>query len=115
MRKYVYLSGKTKSAIAWIIVELIPTVVGVVLAILFENFQYLHYIYGLFGIIIFLFALLRNWRRDTKNFKTQGSIVEDRTSESFKGYKKFQKTLWIMGILNIVLSMIFWGIYLLTL
>lgn len=115
MRKYVYLSQKTKNLISMVIVELIPTIVGLVLTLVFENFQYFHYIYGIFGIIIFLIALGRNWRRDTKNYKTQGSIVEDHTAESYKEYKKNQRTFWLMGLLNIVLSMVFWGIYLLTL
>lgn len=113
MRKYVYLSQKAKNVIATVIVELIPAVVALVLALVYENFKYFHYIYGIFGIIILLFALLRNWRRDTKNFKAQGSIVEDHTTESFKEYKKFQKTLWLLGLLNVVISMAFWGIYLL--
>ena len=115
MRKYIYLSPKVKTLISCCVVELFPTAVGLVLSLALGNFLYFHYIYGIFGIIIFIFALLRNCRRDTKNFKAHGSIVEDQRSESYKEYKKFQRTLWLMGLLNILLSMAFWGIYLLTL
>ena len=115
MRRNVYLSPLAKKIISFVIVELIPAVVALALTLAFSNFQYFHYIYALWGILIFLYALLRNWRRDTKNYKTNHSIVEDKTTESYKEYKKTQLTLWLTGVANIAISYIFWGIYLLTL
>ena len=115
MRRKIYLSPLTKKIISIAIVELIPALIALVLTLSFDNFLYFHYIYALWGVVIFLYALLRNWRRDTKNYKANHSIVEDKTTESYKEYKKNQLTLWLTGAGNIAISYIFWGIYLLTL
>ena len=65
MRRKIYLSPLTKKIISIAIVELIPALIAFVLTLLFDNFLYFHYIYALWGVVIFLYALLRNWRRDT--------------------------------------------------
>ena len=114
MRRHIYINPTVKKIITIAVVELFPAVIALVLTLTLSNFLYFHYIYALFAIVMFLFALIRNWRRDTKNYKKQHSIVEDPKTEDFKEYKRFQRTLWILGAVNVAISYLFWFIYLWT-
>ena len=104
MGRPIYIHPVAKKAIIISLVELIPLVLGLVFSLIFENFVILETSFAIFGVLMFLFALARNWNRDSNNYKKNKTIVEDKKTDSYKEYKKFQRALWILGIVNLVLS-----------
>lgn len=104
MRRPVYIHPLVKKVIAILIVELVPTILGVVFSIVFENYVILESSYAILGVLLFLFALARNWNRDTNNYKANKTIVEDKRTDAYKEYKKFQRLLWILGLVNFALA-----------
>lgn len=106
MRRPIKINPIVKKAIIIGILELIPTSIGLIFYFLNHNFYMLEVVYALFGILLFLFACIRNWNRDTRNYKANKTIVEDTKSETYKEYKKFQRTIWILGAVNCILSLL---------
>lgn len=104
MRRFFYLHPGLKKVVGICIAELVPTILGLVFALVFENFVILEVAYALFGVLCLLFAMLRNWNRDSRNFRANKTIVEDPKTDSYKEYKKFQRTLWVMGLANLLAS-----------
>ena len=104
MRRFFYYHPILKKVFGICIAELVPAVIGLVFALVFENFVILEVAFALYGVLCLLFAMLRNWNRDSKNFRANKTIVEDTKTDSFKEYKKFQRTLWLMGLVNLLIS-----------
>ncbi len=104
MRRPVYIHPMVKKVLAITIVELIPLVLGLVFSLIFKNFVILETSFAILGVLLLLFAVARNWNRDSNNFKANKTIVEDKKTDSYKEFKKFQLTLWILGAVNFLLS-----------
>lgn len=111
MRRPIRIHPIVKKIIAIGILELIPTTIGIVFYFVHHDFHIMEVVYALLGVLLFLFAIARNWNRDSSNFKKNKTIVEDPKSESYKEYKKFQKELWILGIVNCLLSLLVFFIF----
>ena len=77
MRRPIKMNHIVKNIIVISILELIPTGIGVAFYFVNNNFNILEVVYALFGVLLFLFACVRNWNRDSKNFKENKTIVED--------------------------------------
>ena len=104
MRRPIYIHPLVKKGLIITGVELVPLILGLIFSFVFENFVFLETFFAIIAVLMLLFAMLRGWNRDTNNYKKNKTIVEDQKSESFKEYKKFQVTLWILGLLNLLVS-----------
>lgn len=92
--------------ISGLIVLLIPTVIGLILSLVFANWIYLESLYVLFGCLDLLFALFKSHRYDSKNYKKNRSLYVDKKSKEFKEYRKTQLSLYSYGIVCILLSLL---------
>ena len=60
-------------------VDVVPAVVGIPLMVAFQTSIYMEVFYIVFGVIALLAVLFRSRRRDSKNYKNNKTIFEDKT------------------------------------
>lgn len=104
MGRPIYINPIVKKGLIIFGVELIPTVLGLVFSFVFENFVILETSYAILAVLLLLFAMARSWNRDSNNFRKNKTVVEDKKTDSYKEYRNFQLTLWILGIVNFLIS-----------
>ncbi|MDY6429804.1 MAG: hypothetical protein SPL02_01335 [Bacilli bacterium] len=88
------------------IAVIVPLSLGVVLSIHYENFVYLESILVIAGCFTLVFGLFRSFHRDTKNVRKTHTVFEDKSTEDYKGYRLNQLTLYALGLLLLVGSLI---------
>ena len=112
MRRKVELKPWMKRLIIVGIIFLVVTISGVIASGFNAwNFVFLESFYLMAGAIFMLIALFNARSRENKNYKENKSIVEDETKPEYQEYKSFQRTLWISGLVYIVLSLITFAIF----
>ena len=84
---------------------LLPTIVGLILTLIMQRMVFLEAFYIIFGVITLLVALHRSRRRDTKNYKANHTMVEDKEKEEFKDYRKTQILLYCLGVFLLLCSL----------
>lgn len=85
-------------------VVLLPTIVGVTLMLIFQRSVILESLYAIFGTLTILAALFRSWRRDSKNYRKEHTIVEDKDTKEYKSYRCLQITLYVTGLSLLALT-----------
>lgn len=85
----------------------IPGIIGGVLFIFQRSFITFEVMYVVFGILGILFCLIRNWARDGRNYKKNGSIVEDKDTIEYKNHKHTQMVVLMAAFLSLAISLIF--------
>ena len=106
MRQPGYLNPKIKEVLIYVVIILIPTILGVVLSLVFNKWIILESVYLIWGCVLVLVALFNSRRRDGKNLKKNRTIVEDKNTKEYKEYRNFQIRLYILGAICAVLSLI---------
>ena len=82
----------------------LPTVIGISLTAILKMRQIAEAMYVIFGTISLLFALFRSRRRDTKNYRQNHTIVEDKESADYKLFFYQQLFAYLFGVTSILLS-----------
>lgn len=75
------------------VIVLIPLAVGLPLSLVFKTFVYLESLFIVFGAFGLLVVVFRSRRRDSRNYKNNKTIFEDKTTSEFKSYRLIQ---WIL-------------------
>lgn len=82
----------------------VPTAIGIPIAAIFYHRTILEALYLVFGVIALLIPLFKSRIRDSKNWKENHTIVEDKESDSYKNYRFLQTVMYIVGLITILLS-----------
>ena len=83
---------------------LLPTVIGISLTAILKMRQIAEAMYVIFGTISILFALFRSRRRDSKNFRKNHTISEDKDTPEYKQFFYQQLIAYVFGLISIALS-----------
>ena len=86
-------------------VDVVPAVVGIPLMVAFQTSIYMEVFYIVFGVIALLAVLFRSRRRDSKNYKNNKTIFEDKTTPEYRSYRIIQWLMIASGVLALGLSL----------
>ena len=87
-----------------LVAVLLPTIVGVILMLVFQRSVILESLYAIFGSLILIVALFRSRARDSANIKKEHTVVEDHNTKEYKKYSRFQAVLYFTGAGLLVLT-----------
>ena len=108
------MKNKGHNLVAYLIfvtvVVLIPGVVGGILSGINQDLIYLEVIYVIFGLINLMLITIRIRMRDSKNYKKDKTITEDKTADSYRIWIKEQYLIAITGIIDLVISLVVFAI-----
>ena len=99
----------TRSAIIYAsFAFLIPGIIGLIM-FFFNGYDVIGWevMYVVAGLASILFIFIRGWARDGHNIKKTGSIKEDRTSIEYKKHRNFNFALLIVGLFDLLFSLVF--------
>lgn len=92
------------------VMVLLPGIIGGVLALSQKDLIYLEVIYVVFGLIDIMIITVRIRMRDSRNYKKDKTIVEDKNAPEFKKWLMEQYLIAIIGAIDLVISLIVFGI-----
>lgn len=90
---------------------ILPAVVGLIFWATLHTFTQFEAAFALFGIISILLALLRSRSRDSKNFKKNKTLHEDKKTDSYKQYRFEQWIFYITGLVDLLVGGIMFLIF----
>ena len=103
---------KFKFALIYSLIFLgVPMAVGMPLTAALNNLNYIESLYIIFGAISMLAALFRGYRRDSKNYRKNHTVVEDHDSVEYVQYSFHQMVAYIVGIIAIGLGVGFFYLF----
>lgn len=76
-----------------------------------KDFVYVELIVAIFGIISLLLMMIRIRARDSRNYKKNKSIVEDKNTVAYKNWKAMQFCCLIVGVVLLLLSLLFFYLF----
>ena len=86
--------------------------VGFLVSAIVGDFRYTEIITALFGVLVLLFMMIRVWFRGSHNLKKEDkSVFEDKGSISYKNWFRMQMCLLSVGVLLVLLSQLFFFIF----
>ena len=80
--------------------------IGGVLSAINQDLLYLEVIYVVFGLIDLLLITIRLRIRDSRNYKKNKSIVEDKTTKEYKTWIREQYLIAILGAVDLAASLV---------
>lgn len=83
---------------------LAPTIIGISLTLIFQNYYLVEAVYTIFGCLSILLALFKSHRRDSKNIRKTHTIVEDKDASEYRQYSFQQWISYIAGAISLVLA-----------
>jgi len=89
------------------IVLLVPTIIGLILYLVWHSPYYFEATFCAMGCLGLIFVLGRSRRRDTKNYKANRTVVEgdsEEEKEAYKVYKYSQLICTLISILDFVIA-----------
>ena len=89
-----------------IVSTLIPLAIGGIALLITEYLGVFEAAYVLIGLIDLLIITIRLHARDSRNYKKNKSIVEDKTTKDYKEWKNFQYLLGLAGAIDLLLSLV---------
>ena len=92
--------------IFWLVGFLIPTILGLVLAISLKRTVFLESLYIIFGALILIFALYRSRKRDYADYRSSSKEKTDAEKESAKQFRNTQIALYVLGLFLFLCSFI---------
>ena len=91
---------------------LIGVGVGFIVSATTNDFRYTEIITALLGVLILLFMMVRIWFRSSHNLKKgDKSVFEDKKTLSYKNWFRLQMCFLFTGIFLILLSQLFFFIF----
>lgn len=93
-----------------LIVVISPLIIGGIIALVTQDLLYLEVMYVLFGSIDLCLIPIRLRIRDGSNYKKNKSVVEDKTTNEFKGWLNYQYIIAISGGIDLLLSLLVFAI-----
>lgn len=88
------------------VVILLPGIIGGILAAVNKNLIFLEVMYVVFGLIDLMLITIRLRMRDGQNYKKRKSITEDKEDDDYKIWLKEQYFIAILGIIDLLLSLV---------
>jgi len=86
---------------------LIPFFIGLPMELLFEKPEIVQVVLVLFALFEFLIVIGRINRHDLFNKEAYGTFRSDKTTTEYQDYIRIQKTLFISGVGNIIVSYLY--------
>lgn len=107
---------KAKLSVGFIVyfacIVAIPGIAGGILAALNQSLIYLEVLYVIFGLVDLLLITIRIRLRDSKNYKKNKTIYEDKKSPEYIKWIKEQYLIAVVGVIDLLISLI---VYLISL
>lgn len=100
-----------KTMITLLILSAIPILVGLPLQLIYKDRPFIEVFLIVTGLLELLVLNVRFRRRETKRRKDKLLYQEEKKSEDYNKYVDFQKLLVISGLINIVLSILYFLIF----
>jgi len=105
------MNNKSKMIITIILLTVIPVLAMLPFAITRDRMDYVEIGLVIFGCLELIVLNVRTGRRERDNRKKYNRYKSDPQDEGFDDYRRMHNTLIISGIVNIVLSVVWFYIF----
>ena len=82
----------------------LPTILATIFTLIFHNPYLPESIFAIFGSLSILIALFRSTNRDTKNYRKNHTIIEDKETPEYRLYSFHQRISYIVGAIVLLLA-----------
>lgn len=84
----------------------LPAIIGIIFYFTIHSAVQLEAAFVIFGAFSILIGLFRTRRHDTKNFRKNKTLHEDKDTEEYKGFAVGQWFFYVTGIVDLLISLL---------